>query len=127
MKKNKGGRPRIEIPLDKLEALMRMSPTLKDTAAFFKCHPELIENRIKEYTGLSFPEFREQNMVHSRLNLIRKALQMAESGNTAMVIFCLKNLCGWTDKQELSSSNSKDFIVQIKNDLTKESEEKKDE
>lgn len=98
--KNKGGRPRKEIPEDRLKALMRMNPTIKDTAAFFECSVETIEDRIKEYTGLSFPEFREQNMVHSRLNLIRKAMDMADKGNVPMLIFCLKNLCGWTDKLE---------------------------
>ena len=105
------GRPRKEIPLEQLEALMRMAPTLKDTAAFFKCNVELIEDRIKEYTGLTFPEFREQNMVHSRLNLIRKALQMADKGNTAMMIFCLKNLCGWADKMETKIDPKQAFQV----------------
>lgn len=109
-------RPRKEIPLNELKALMRMMPSLKDTAAFFECSIETIETRIKEYTGLSFPEFREQNMVHSRLKLVRKALEMADAGNTAMVIFCLKNLCGWADKVETKDTSQKNpYEIQIKN------------
>jgi hypothetical protein len=95
-------RPRIEIDQKQLEALCRMNPTLKDAAAFFKCSEDTIELRAKEFGYESFTDLRQQNMVHTRLNLIRKALEMAEKGNTAMVIFALKNLCGWADKQEIA-------------------------
>ncbi len=33
--------------------------------------------------------------------LVRTALREAKAGNPAMLIFCLKNLCGWADKQEV--------------------------
>ena len=99
-------RPQIEIDQIKLEALMRFKPTLEDCAAFFRCSPDTIERRIKDYTmtdekpdGLSFAEFRDQNMVHTRFNLVRKALSKADAGDNVMLIFCLKNLCGWKDKQ----------------------------
>jgi AraC-like DNA-binding protein len=111
MDKKPTGRPKKDIPLDKLKALMRMNPTIKDTAAFFECSIDTIEERIKEYTGLSFPEFKEQNMVHSRLNLIRKAMELADKGNVPMLIFCLKNLCGWSDKFEHQVDPKKVFQV----------------
>lgn len=94
------GRNRIEIDQDQLEAFCRMNPTLKDTAAFFKVSEDTIERRCKEFGYLDFADARQQNMVHTRLKLIRKALSMADSGNTAMMIFALKNLCGWSDKFE---------------------------
>jgi len=93
-------RPRKEIKEEQLRALLRMNPTLKDTAAFFECSEDTIEDRCKEFGDCSFPEFREQNMVHTRLSLIRNALKMAEKGNPALMIFCLKNLCQWKDKYE---------------------------
>lgn len=99
-------RPPIEIDPKQLEALMRLMPTAKDCAAFFKCSVDTIERRIQEFTtdaenpeGLSFADFREQNMVHTRMKLVRTALKEAEEGNNVMLIFCLKNLCGWKDKQ----------------------------
>lgn len=99
-------RPVVEIDFKQLEALMRFKPTAQDCAAFFKCSVDTIERRIKEFTsteenpdGLTFAEFREQNMVHTRMMLVRKALKEAENDNTTMLIFCLKNLCGWKDKQ----------------------------
>jgi len=90
------------LDLPKLEALMRLKPTLEDTAAFFQCSATTISDTIKKHFGITFREFRDQRMVHTRLALQRKAVQMGESGNVAMLIFTLKNLCGWADKQEIS-------------------------
>lgn len=81
-----------------------MKPTLKDCAAYLEVDTSTVEKYIKRTYGVSFSEFREQNMVHTRFNLIRKAIEQATSGNTAMMIFCLKNLCGWADKQEVTQS-----------------------
>jgi hypothetical protein len=99
-------RPPVEIDMDQLKAMMRFKPTAADCAAFFKCSVDTIERRIKEYTitpeipeGLSFAEFRDQNMVRTRMNLVQTALKKADKGDNVMLIFCLKNLCGWRDKQ----------------------------
>lgn len=92
-------RPKADVDMDQLAALMRMKPTLADCAAFFKVSQDTIERRIKRATGLSFAEFRDQNMVHTRMQLIRSALERSKKSDT-MLIFCLKNLCGWQDKIE---------------------------
>jgi hypothetical protein len=103
------GRPKIEIPLPQLKALMRLNPTLKDTAAFFECSEDTIINKLEEFTGSrDFSAFREQNLVHTRMTLIRNALKMAEKGNAALMIFCLKNLCKWQDKWETEVTTSTD-------------------
>lgn len=100
------GRPRLEIDQEQMEALCRMNPTLKDSAAFFKCSEDTIERRCKEFGYADFADCKQQNMVHTRLKLIRNALAMAEKGNPALMIFCLKNLCGWADRIESTVSNS---------------------
>lgn len=100
-------RPRLEIDDAKLKGLMRLKPTLEDTAAFFECSTSHIEKYVKATYGVSFSEFREQNMVHTRMMLIRKAIQMAESGNVPMLIFALKNLTDWKDKQETTINEMK--------------------
>jgi len=93
-------RPRKELDQDQFESLCRMNPTLKDVSAFFKLSEDTIHRRCLEWGYTGFADARQQSMVHTRLNLIRRALKQAESGNTTMLIFCLKNLCGWADKQE---------------------------
>lgn len=93
------GRPPKDLDKQKLEMLMRLKPTLEDTAAFFDVSASHIEKFVKRHYKESFSEFRDKRMVHTRFNLIRKAIQKAESGDNVMLIFCLKNLCGWKEKQ----------------------------
>lgn len=101
----KMGRPPIEIKLEQLESLMRMNPTLEDTANFFMCSPGTIEQRIRDEYDLTFREFREQRVVHTRLDLKRNAVKMAMSGNATMAIFCLKNMCDWSDNHKVEQTN----------------------
>lgn len=96
----KMGRPIKHIDDAKLKAICRFKPRMEDVAAFFECSPDHIEKYIKRTYGKTFSEFRDENMVHTRFSLIQKAIDQAMGGNTAMMIFCLKNLCGWMDKME---------------------------
>ena len=77
-----------------------MKPTLKDAAAFFNCSEDTIERACKKLGASSFADFRNKNMVHTRHDLVRAAMRQALNGNTPMLIFCLKNMCGWADKVE---------------------------
>jgi AraC-like DNA-binding protein len=84
--------------MHQLEELLRHRLSLEDCADFFRCSPDTIERRIRENADMTFSEFRKQSMVHTRLKLIKHALTRAEESDT-MAIFCLKNICGWKDKQ----------------------------
>jgi hypothetical protein len=105
------GRPQANIEEVKLKSLMRLKPTLADTAAFFETSERTIERFIRDTFDLSFVEFREQNMVHTRLSIIRTAINKAEKGDNVMLIFCLKNLCGWKDKTEISTEENKPIVL----------------
>jgi AraC-like DNA-binding protein len=107
-------RPKLEITYEQLKALCRMKPTKKDCAAFFNCSEDTIEKRCAEYEGLSFTAFRDKYMVHTRFDLIRKALKQAEK-NPATMIFCLKNICKWTDRIETENTN-KEIKINIDKD-----------
>jgi len=96
-------RPPKEIDMNELATLMRFKPTMADCAAFFKVSIDTIERRIRKETGLSYAEFRDQNMVHTRFTLIQRAIEKSKTSDT-MLIFCLKNLCGWKDKFETDIS-----------------------
>lgn len=102
-------RPKMKIDQHQLESLCRLNPTLKDCAAFFKCSEDTIERRAKAWGYESFADLRNQNMVHTRLMLIRTAVKKAEGGCKTMLIFCLKNLCGWHDNQKVDLSSDGSF------------------
>ena len=90
-------RPAITIENTALIALMRMKPSLADTAAFFQVSEDTIERATEREFGLTFVKFRERHMVHCRHELIRKAYSMALEGDKSMLALCLKHMCGWND------------------------------
>lgn len=107
----KMGRPKVfDTPekLNQLKNLMRLMPTLEDTAAYFECGTTTIEDTIKKEWGVTFREFRDKHMVHTRLGLQRKAIEKANAGDNTMLIFSLKNLCGWSDKNHIELTGKDD-------------------
>jgi hypothetical protein len=103
----------LSIDPQKLKALMRLKPSLPDCAAFFDCSERSIERYIHTHFQEKFTEFREKHMVHTRLAIVRKAIDKAEKGDNVMLIFCLKNLCGWKDKWD-NSEDEKNRPVPIR-------------
>lgn len=110
-------RPRKEIDENQLKALCRLKPRIEDCAAFFGCSHDTIERRVRELGYDSFASFRDENMVHTRFSLVRKAIQKAEGGDNTMLIFCLKNICGWADKSEHTLSGGLDLLSKVMNDI----------
>jgi AraC-like DNA-binding protein len=87
----------IDINMEALSALCRLNPTLEDAAAFFMCSPDTVERRIKEATGQTFADFRQSQFIHTRSDLLRKALEKVDTSDT-IHIHLLKTMCGLTDK-----------------------------
>lgn len=82
-----------------IEAFMRLKPSIEDTAYFFKVSVRTIHRYIQMKYGLDFGTFRDQRMVHSRHELRRELYRQAMKGNTAALIFALKNFDDFADKQ----------------------------
>lgn len=96
------GRKKIEIDMEQLENLAKLRPSLADCAAFFKCSEDTITQIIKRKFNKTFKVFINEQVVHTKSELLRKALSEAfrETPNTKMLDLCLKNYCGWSDKVE---------------------------
>ena len=94
------GRPPMEFDWERLELLCQRRLTLVDCAEIMACHPSTIEKKIRKDYDCTFSEYREQKMAKTRLMLVERALE-ASKKNTTMLIFCLKNLCGWMDNPAL--------------------------
>lgn len=107
----KMGRPIKDIDMERLATLMRFKPRLEDCAAFFKVSNDTIERRIRDEHGITYAEFREQNMVHTRFALVQAALRKATNGDNVMLIFCLKNICGWKDQYQSETTNNNIKLV----------------
>lgn len=93
-------RPTKAFDWSKLDAILQYNATLSDCAEVMGVHIDTIERKIKNEKGCSFTEYRKQKLGKVRIMLVQKAVDMARGGNATMLIFCLKNLCGWADKNE---------------------------
>lgn len=114
-----GGHP-VKIDDVKLKALCRLKPSIADAAAFFECAEKTIERYIREKYSQTFAEFRELHMVHTRLSIVRKAIDKAEKGDNVMLIFCLKNLCGWKDRWDNSPTEERPPAITMTDEQYKE-------
>jgi len=99
--------------LDELKALMRLKPSLEDTAAFFQCAVSTVTLTIRDEFGLTFRQFRDQNFVHTRLQLQRDALTKSKVDWNAHK-FCLENFCGWGSNRNVEHSGNEDRPIQVK-------------
>lgn len=111
--KKKMGAPTKMTPekIKQLKAICRLKPTLEDCASFLDVDKTTIENWIRKEHDVTFSVFRQQNMVPTRFMIIRNILKECEKGNTAMLIYASKNLCGWSDKVETSSSGKIEIVI----------------
>jgi hypothetical protein len=92
---------------DLLNGLLQRGARLTDCAELLKCSKSIIEKKIRKQYQLSFGEYRDSKLSVLRMKLIDKAIDSAlVHHNTAMLIFCLKNICKWTDKQEIDHTSS---------------------
>jgi hypothetical protein len=61
---------------------------------------DTLADRIKERTGLSFSEYKDQKKEAMRVNIRKKQYDVAMAGNVSMLIWLGKNELGQTDKVE---------------------------
>lgn len=111
--RKKMGRPKsLEGRMDEMKALMRLKPSLEDTAAFFECSARTVEQAIRDEYDLTFREFRSQNFVHTRLQLQRDAITKSKTDWNAHK-FCLENLCGWGSNKTVQHEGNPDRPIQV--------------
>lgn len=103
-----------EEKIELLEKICRLKPTLEDCATFLKVDSSTIEKWIRKNHDLSFSEFREQNMAHTRFMIVRNLLSLCEQKNLGALIWTSKNLLGWREKNEDIEKMSKSIEEVLK-------------
>lgn len=113
-----GGRPRKEIDFDELDRLCHLQCTQAEICSVFDIDTDTLALRIREKSGLSFPEYFELKRGHGKLALRRaqfrtaigspavisddgQVVEPAINPNPTMQIWLGKQLLDQSDKQEI--------------------------
>ena len=98
----KSGPKLLDFDWKLLDSILQYHANKRDAAELLGVSEDTIDRRIKAEHGKSFLQYRETKLGRVRIQLIQTAIEQAKTGkNPAVLIFCLKNLCKWSDKQEI--------------------------
>jgi hypothetical protein len=97
--------------IKQLEAIMRLKPSLEDCAAFLDLDVSTITRWIRKTHKMSYAQFRDKRMVHSRFMIYRNLLALCEKQNLTALIYMSKNLCGMSDNPDSATSDSIEIVV----------------
>jgi len=91
---------------DKLDGLLAYKSSMVVCAEMLDVHENTIKNHIKKRFNQTFTQYSDRKLSRTRVKLVQKALEQAYSGNSTMLIFCLKNLCKWQDRFDDNETDS---------------------
>jgi AraC-like DNA-binding protein len=103
--------PKIDISFDKLDALAQFKITIEFAADYLGVSRDTLLRRINEKYGMTFSEYCSLRRQRTATKLQQKAIEQAIRGNTALMIFCLKNMAGWADKMEQDVNHNGNAIT----------------
>jgi len=102
---------------EKLDGLLAYKSSLVVCADILETTDTTIKNHIKRRYDMTFTEYAEKKLSRTKVKLVQKAIEMATSGNTAMMIFCLKNINKWSDRQDIEIDGTiKTNVVDLDSD-----------
>jgi len=110
---------KININYEVLDALLQHKITKKFCAEYLGVSEDTLERRLREDFDMTFKEYHALKLQNTSYKLQQQAIKMALKGNAVMMIFCLKNLSGWSDKSE-SELKIKSNVEALSDDELKE-------
>jgi hypothetical protein len=116
--KRKTGRPPKPIDPQTLLRFLEVYPTKKQTATFFDCSEEHIENEVDRLFECSFSALRDRRVDGIKRALMSWCLRYAKQGNHNLIQFAMKNINGWSDKPETDANTNQ--VIELKYSINKE-------
>ena len=112
-KKNKGGRPKIEIDYDLVDRLCEIQCTGEEIAFTLKVDYDTLRSRIKDKYNLGFSDYYKKASTYGKISLRRAMFKNALNGNTTMQIWLSKQYLGMVDKQETSIMDMPEIKINV--------------
>lgn len=104
------GRTKLDFNWEKLDSYLEFKASKKSCAILLDVSVDTIERRIKEEYGQTFSEYAETKIAPIKFKLVSKAINKALDGDNTLLIFCLKNIAGWSDKPEREQDLEREVI-----------------
>ena len=105
------GRKAAEIDWGKLNGMLLFKATKDLCASELGVSKDKLHEDIRKRYGMTFQEYADKILDKTRWKLQNKAITLALGGNVSMLIFCLKNICKWSDRVETTLSEDSKPIV----------------
>ena len=105
VKKNKCGRPSIDIDYEMVSKLARMMCTMQEIASFLDLSVRKLE-QDKEFIRVY-----KKNIDTGKISLRRSQMKLADAGNATMNIWLGKQYLGQTDKVEEKVTNTEEKLA----------------
>jgi uncharacterized protein YuzB (UPF0349 family) len=109
------GAKKITFDYDVLNALLRFKVTKGFCADHLGVSEDVIERRLREDFNMTYTEYHELKLQRTSYTLQQKAIEMALAGDKVMMIFCLKNIAKWADRNETTVETTDDVKKLIVN------------
>ena len=106
VKKNKGGRPPIDIDYEMVSKLARMMCTMQEIASFLDLSVRKLEQDEE------FIRVYKKNIDAGKISLRRSQMKLADAGNATMNIWLGKQYLGQTDKIEQKQEDKLDVLIE---------------
>lgn len=102
-KKQKTGRPKLDIDGHQVQALASFHCTDKEIASFFDCHPDTLRSR--------FSAFLDKGREEGKRRLRKMQWEAAEKGNVVMLIWLGKQYLNQKESPENNDNADKSNVV----------------
>lgn len=121
----KPGRPRKPIDQEMLLRFLQIFPTKAQTADFFNCSPDHIENEVERQFECGFSALRERVSFGKKRALLGWALQYAKRGDAHLIKFLMKNINKFHENPEEENDTSQ--VIELRYSIKKKNQNESDD
>jgi hypothetical protein len=105
-----------KVDWSKLDGMLLFDASLRVCADELGMSHDTLERHIRKEKKMSFGEYKKGKVEITVLKLKNKMINKALKGDNTSLIFSLKNLSDWSDKQEIKLDEVKPIILKYKID-----------
>lgn len=96
---------KVKIDWTEFDKLAQMGCTLREVSGWFNCSEDTIERAVRRKHKIGFAEYIGQKGSVGAIALRRRQMEVAMTGNVAMLIWLGKNRLGQADEMKVSTEN----------------------